>query len=89
MDKKKKLLLSIFISLSTLAICQVNPNSEIVRPYVKKNGTVVNSHQRTVKNTTNRDNYTTKPNVNPHTGQKGYKKPDYKTNYNTNGSRKK
>lgn len=50
-----------------------------VKPYGKKNGTVVQPHVRTSPNKTKIDNYSTKGNVNPMTGKKGtvdpYKPP--------------
>lgn len=52
-----------------------NPNTEHVDTYQKKNGTVVQEHNRTTKNNTDMDNWSTKPNVNPETGKKGTKKP--------------
>ena len=64
--------------VSSFAFAQVNPQSKSVRGYVKKNGTYVEPHKRTVENKTNRDNYTTKPNENPYNGKKGYKEPDNK-----------
>ena len=55
---------------------QVNPNYHTVKKYTRKDGTRVQSHKRTNPNYTNRDNYTTYPNVNPHTGTRGYIAPD-------------
>lgn len=49
-----------------------------VKPHLKKNGTYVLGYQRSNKNKTKLDNYSTKGNVNPYTGKKGYKKL-YKT----------
>jgi|GEM_PF-1161675 len=57
---------------------QVNPASTYVSGYTKADGTYVSGYYKTVPNTTNRDNYTTKPNVNPYTGTAGYIKPDNK-----------
>ena len=74
-----------FLCLSFLG--QVNPKSKQVKPYVKKNGTYVESHRRTEENNTNRDNYTTKPNVNPYNGKKGYKNPD--NNYSPHPKKRK
>lgn len=52
------------------------PRSEVhVRTYTKKSGTVVQSHARSAPNATKRDNWTTKGNVNPHTGRVGTKDP--------------
>jgi hypothetical protein len=52
-----------------------NPNTEHVDTYQKKNGTVVEEHNRTEKNNTDTDNWSTKPNTNPETGKKGTKNP--------------
>tara|TARA_R110002020_G_scaffold271085_1_gene486337 strand:- start:1663 stop:2592 length:930 start_codon:yes stop_codon:yes gene_type:complete len=55
----------------------VNPKEIKVDAYYRDDGTYVPSHYRTVKNQTQRDNYTSKPNYNPYTGKKGYIKPEY------------
>jgi hypothetical protein len=47
----------------------------VVRPYVKKNGTVVQQHHQTNPNGTQRDNYSATGNVNPYTGKAGTKVP--------------
>lgn len=44
---------------------------ESVRGHVTKKGVYVPPHQRTAPNDTKRDNYSSKPNVNPHTGKRG------------------
>lgn len=54
---------------------QTNPEKVHVETYQKKNGTVVEEHDRTAPNNTNKDNWSTKPNVNPETGKKGTKEP--------------
>ena len=41
--------------------------------YTKSNGTIVQGHYRTEPNNTKLDNWTTKPNVNPYTGETGTK----------------
>lgn len=46
-----------------------------VKGYTKKNGTYVAPHYRSSANGVKFDNYTTKGNTNPYTGQKGYKDP--------------
>ena len=51
----------------------VNPRSTQVRSYTKKDGTRVQAHRRTTQNSTKRDNYSTRGNVNPHTGKAGTK----------------
>ena len=52
-----------------------NPNIEHVDTYQKKDGTIVEEHNRTEKNNTDKDNSSTKPNTNPETGKKGTKNP--------------
>ena len=46
-----------------------------VHGYHRKNGTYVHQHNRTDENQTQRDNYSSKPNVNPYTGKRGTKEP--------------
>lgn len=46
------------------------------RGYTKKNGTYVAPSHATNPNKTKRDNYSSKGNVNPHTGKEGTKDPD-------------
>lgn len=46
-----------------------------VKGHVTKNGTYVAPHQKTSPNNTQRDNWTSKPNTNPHTGKAGNKEP--------------
>ncbi len=44
--------------------------------YTKKDGTYVEPYYRTPPNDTKEDNYSTKGNTNPYTGEKGTKDPD-------------
>jgi hypothetical protein len=46
-----------------------------VRGYTRKDGTRVESHRRTAPNKTERDNWSSKPNVNLDTGKRGTKPP--------------
>jgi hypothetical protein len=48
-----------------------NPRSSSVRPYVRRDGTFVVPHRRSVPNGTTRDNWSTQGNINPYTGKKG------------------
>jgi hypothetical protein len=74
----KPLFLAILLGFITLiGVSQVNPYSKYQRGYIKKNGTYVRPHYKTKTNKTNLDNYSTKPNVDPYTGKKGYKAKDY------------
>jgi len=74
-----------FIGLFINLTAQTNSKEVYVKPYVKSNGTVVEGHYRTAPNSTNRDNFSTKGNTNPHTGKPGYVPPDNSsTFYNYN-----
>ena len=55
----------------------VNYNTTTVSGYYRSNGTHVNSHVRTMPNSTNWDNFSTKGNSNPFTGSTGYRARDY------------
>jgi hypothetical protein len=48
-----------------------NPRSYSVRPYVRRNGTYVAPHRRSMPNRTWQDNWSAKPNSNPYTGKRG------------------
>ncbi len=58
-------------SISMIAYADVN-----VDGYYRKDGTYVAPHHRSDPNGTTRDNWSTKGNVNPYTGEKGTKNPD-------------
>lgn len=46
-----------------------------VNGYYKNNGTYVQPHYRSNANSSRLDNWSTRGNVNPYTGQRGYKNP--------------
>lgn len=48
-----------------------NPSSHSVRSYTTSKGTYVPAHRQTAPNGTTRDNYGTKPNLNPYNGKTG------------------
>ena len=54
-----------------------NPNSHAVEGYTRNNGTYVPPHQQTNPNNTQMDNYGTRANQNPYTGQYGTRAPRY------------
>jgi hypothetical protein len=54
-----------------------NPNSHVVNPYVTRQGTYVAPHYQTNPNSTQLDNYSTRGNINPYTGQMGTRIPRY------------
>lgn len=76
----KKLLFAMIAFSLAFAPCLIATDasakgSTSVKGYTKKSGTYVAPHQRTAPNETKSDNYSTKGNVNPHTGKKGTKMP--------------
>lgn len=58
--------------------CQTSPSYRYQKGYTKKvTGTYVQPHYKTKVNKTNHDNYSTTPNTNIWTGEKGSKARDY------------
>ena len=55
----------------------VNYNTTTVSGYTRSNGTYVDSYIKTMPNSTNWDNFSTKGNSNPFTGSTGYRAKDY------------
>lgn len=68
----KKTIIAILI---TLAFATVASADTYVNGYTRSDGTYVQGHWRSSPNGTTLDNYSTRGNVNPYTGQKGYKNP--------------
>lgn len=64
----------------------VNYNTTTVSSYIRSNGTYVNSHVRTMPNSSNWDNYSTQGNSNPFTGSTGYRARDYSSGAYNYGS---
>lgn len=64
-----------FLLLITVCLPVYSVSSHNVRGYTKKDGTYVQSHRQTNPNKTQRDNWSSKPNVNPYTGKEGTKEP--------------
>lgn len=54
-----------------------NPNSHYVAPHFNSSGSYTQGHQRTNPNSTQMDNYSTRGNQNPYTGQYGTRSPRY------------
>jgi hypothetical protein len=63
---KKPLLAVALICLAGAAFAQT-----YVAPHVRSDGTFVQGHVRSSPNSTSSDNYSTRGNVNPYTGQAG------------------
>jgi hypothetical protein len=83
--------LILLILIPFTIIGQNRSSSDVyVKGYVRKNGTVVPGYYRSAPNNTNRDNFSTKGNINPYTGKKGYIKRDNKSsNYTSSQNSKK
>jgi hypothetical protein len=54
---------------------KANPNDHWVEPHSDKNGRFIPGHYQTNPNDTEEDNYGTKGNINPHTGEEGTRNP--------------
>lgn len=71
------ILMALFLAVpGTTHAKKSNPGgTHAVSGHTKKNGTYVQPHHATNPNNTQRDNWSSKPNVNPHTGKPGQKEP--------------
>jgi hypothetical protein len=63
------------IAKKNLGLSSPSGGSHSVRGHVRKDGTYVQPHRSTNQNKTQRDNWSSKPNVNPYTGKPGEKEP--------------
>ena len=63
--------------LASLAIvlCASAAHADTVNGYMRKDGTYVQPYQRSSPNSTTLDNYSTRGNVNPYTGEQGTHRP--------------
>ncbi|MGB3343076.1 MAG: SH3 domain-containing protein [Aequorivita sp.] len=75
----KQIFTLIFFFAFLFSFAQTNPKHVYVSGYYRSNGTFVQPHYRTAPNSTNRDNFSTRGNTNPYTGQAGYITPDSNT----------
>jgi len=64
-----------FVSL--LSIASTLCAQEWVNGYTRQNGTTVDGHYRSTPNGNPNDNWTTKGNYNPYTGEAGTRNPQY------------
>ena len=71
----KKIFLSLLVGLFLFSSVATSTYARVkVKGYTKRNGTYVAPHYRTNKNSLKYDNWSSKGNINPYTGRKGYKK---------------
>jgi hypothetical protein len=73
--KYKFLTLTAFAALVALSANSFAAGDHAVRGHIKKDGKYVAPHRSTNPNNTQRDNYSSKPNVNPYTGKQGTREP--------------
>lgn len=66
-----KIILALAVSLFSISSFA----DTYVQPYQKRDGTNVQGHYRTDPNNTRNDNWSTKGNRNPYTGEEGTKNP--------------
>lgn len=69
---KKLTIAAVALGFATGALAQ---GSHYVRGYTRSNGTYVAPHYQTNPNSTTLDNWSTRGNVNPYTGQAGTRSP--------------
>lgn len=73
----KKLILALFATALVVPAIAVDAQT-YVNGYYRKDGTYVQPHYRSAPNNTTLDNYSTRGNVNPYTGQVGTRDPYYR-----------
>ena len=83
----KKLFAFVILSMMVLS-ASFAQTQRYQKGYVRKNGTYVSGHYKTVSDKTNKNNYSTKGNFNPYTSTKGTRAQDYSINaYNYGGGK--
>ena len=85
---KKLILILSFFGYSICGFAQTNTDVRYVNGYTRTDGTYVNGYWKTESNSTNRDNISTKENVNSYTGQSGTRAQDYTPAANQYGAGK-
>lgn len=68
---KRFAIIAALFAITATSVPAVAQSTVNVRGHVKKDGTYVPPHQRTAPNSTRDDNWTTRGNVNPNTGEIG------------------
>ena len=75
----KKLILAALLSIA--AFSSAVQADVYVRGYTRSDGTYVAPHYRSNPNSSRSDNWSTRGNVNPYTGERGTKDPGYGSSY--------
>jgi len=69
------LLMALLVSSCFVVTSFAEAGQTRVRGYTTRRGTYVGSYMRTTPNRTRLDNWSTRGNVNPYTGKRGYRNP--------------
>jgi hypothetical protein len=82
----RRLALAALLALGLMAPIAIAPSEALacdtyVSGYTRSNGTYVSGHYRSCANSTTTDNWTTRGNSNPYTGEPGYRSPYYTPSY--------
>ena len=80
------IVLYLILGFENYGNAQTNTEVRYQQGYFKSNGTYVQPHFKTTKNSTNHDNYSTEENTNDYSQEKGTRARDYSTdayNYGT------
>jgi len=80
---KEKIIMkkTIILIAALLAFASIAAADEYVNGYVRKDGTYVQPHYRSSPNSSKWDNYSSKGNTNPYTGEKGSQSNEYSNPY--------
>ena len=62
--------------LSTITTGSLAAHADYTTGYTRRDGTYVNGYNRSTPNATTYDNYSTRGNTNPYTGERGYINPN-------------
>ena len=76
----------IFLALMLVAQAASVLADTYVQPYVRSDGTYVQGHHRSDANSSRSDNYSSRGNINPYTGERGYQNPYSNQGYGRSSS---
>ncbi|WP_211219513.1 hypothetical protein [Desulfovibrio aminophilus] len=82
----KKLIIALCLAITLLATSVFAGGKVHVNGYYRKDGTYVQPHMRSAPDGNPYNNWSTKGNVNPYTGQPGYKDPYPNSGYGPSNS---
>ena len=83
----KKFLVAVALALFVLTSAAESYADVYVQGYTRRDGTYVAPHYRSSPNKSYNDNWSVKPNVNPHTGKRGTLSPTFNSRPPSRNSR--